>query len=449
MILDRRALMLTGASLTLPAFARAASVADRQRVLLISIDGLRPADVIARRGTQALPFLHDLMRTGSYATGVTGVTPTSTYPSHMTLLTGLLPARHGIVANMSFDPFYRNQDGWYWYYSDVTAPTLWSAARAAGLKTLNLEWPVSVGAPVDLNLPQIWRAGTPDDRKLFAALATSGLVARAEALTQLAYPIGTDLDAVTADERRAQIAARLIATERPAFTTLYFSSLDHEQHKYGPATPEAYAVLARLDAAAGAVAAAALRLDPTTLVAVVSDHGFARVTHDINLYRPLEEAALITRDAGGQVSAWDAMPWLMGGSAAIVLRHRTDAALRARVGTVLNAAMQRADSGIARIVGRAELDRLGAVPTADFLVVLGDGCKTAWVSTAPYRAPSDDHGMHGYLPDDPAMAASLFVTGHGVEAGRDLGTVPMTAIAGSLAARLGLALAPSSERLLV
>ena len=65
---------------------------------------------------------------GSYASGVVGNLPTVTYPSHVTLLTGVAPARHGIVNNTTFDPQQNNQGGWYWYASDITAPTLWDAA---------------------------------------------------------------------------------------------------------------------------------------------------------------------------------------------------------------------------------------------------------------------------------------------------------------------------------
>lgn len=446
MNLDRRSVMLAGAGLVAaPALGKPRRSRARQRVLMISIDGLRPGDVIASGGP-ALPFLHAMMRRGSYASRVIGVTPTSTYPSHTTLLSGVLPTKHGIVANQPFDPFFRNQDGWYWYYSDVTAPTLWSAARKRGLKTLNLEWPVSVGAPVDLNLPQIWRSGEADDRKLQAALTTPGLLDRIAALTGEPYSKDGSGDSVSADERRAYVAARLIAAERPDFTTAYFGSLDHEQHKYGPGTTQAYAALSRLDAAVGKFVAETLRVDPACLIALVSDHGFRQVTHDINLYRPLEEAKLIVRNAAGAVSDWRAMPWLMGGSAAIVLKDRGDAALRAQVAAVMRDTMARSGSGIAQVLDRAAMDRLGAVPSADFLVVLADGFKTAWLSTAPYHAPSDDLGMHGYLPDDPAMASSLFVMGSGVTAGRDLGVVPMTAIAGSIAQRLGISRELSAEK---
>ena len=103
-------------------------------VLLISIDGLRPADVLqARQRGLNLPNLTAFLTNGSYADGVVGVLPTLTYPSHTTLITGVSPAKHGILANTTFDPLHVNDDGWYWYAEDNKAQTLWDAAFLARL----------------------------------------------------------------------------------------------------------------------------------------------------------------------------------------------------------------------------------------------------------------------------------------------------------------------------
>jgi predicted AlkP superfamily pyrophosphatase or phosphodiesterase len=85
------------------------------------------------------------------------------------MITGVSPAKHGIFTNNTFDPFWKNFDGWYWYAEDIRVPTLWDAALGAGLVTANVHWPVSVGAKITYNLPQIWRSGHEDDRKMLSA----------------------------------------------------------------------------------------------------------------------------------------------------------------------------------------------------------------------------------------------------------------------------------------
>ena len=85
-------------------------------VLMISIDGLRPGDVLEAdaRGFKA-PVLKKLVAEGVYASGVKNALPTVTYPNHTTLITGVWPAKHGIANNPTFDPLQKNMGGWYWY----------------------------------------------------------------------------------------------------------------------------------------------------------------------------------------------------------------------------------------------------------------------------------------------------------------------------------------------
>ncbi|MDQ6636139.1 MAG: alkaline phosphatase family protein, partial [Gemmatimonadota bacterium] len=127
-------------------------------VVLISIDGLKPEYVLqADAHGLRIPNLRGLVARGAQASGVVGVVPTVTYPSHTTLVTGVAPARHGIITNNTFDPLKRNQGGWYWYASDIRVPTLWDAVMDAGRTTGNVHWPVTVGARITWNLPQYWR----------------------------------------------------------------------------------------------------------------------------------------------------------------------------------------------------------------------------------------------------------------------------------------------------
>src|SRR5262249_30701724 len=146
-------------------------------LVMISIDGLRPDYVTAADALGLkIPNLRRFIKDGAFADGVVGVIPTVTYPSHTTLITGVWPAKHGILGNTMFDPLGKNQGGWYWYAEDIKAPTLWDAARQAGMTTASIQWPVSVGARVSWNIPEMWRANTDEDAKLIRALATDGLL---------------------------------------------------------------------------------------------------------------------------------------------------------------------------------------------------------------------------------------------------------------------------------
>lgn len=412
-------------------------------LVLVSIDGLRATELRdAERKGLKLPVLRRLHREGASAT-VRGVLPTLTYPSHTTMITGVAPGRHGVLNNQTFDPTLKNQQGWYWYAEDVRVPTLWDAARAAGLSTANVHWPLSVAARgVDYNLPQIWRSGQPDDRKLLRALATPGLL---ESLEQELGPYADGIDeSIEADERRGRFAARLFELKRPRFMTVYFTGLDHVEHERGPDTAEARTVLERTDALVGHLIESLRRIDPETIVAVVSDHGFVPVARDVNLLGAFIKEGLVRIDGRGNVLSWRAKPWSAGGSAAIMLAQPEDKALKARVFAMLYKLKRQPRNGIAQIIGQPEIVHRGGPAEATFYVNFRLGYEMGIDPRAPIVRPATRRGMHGYFPGPPQMAALFLLDGPGLPRRGALGEIDMRDIAPTLASLLGASL-PAAE----
>ena len=67
----------------------------KRKVILISIDGMRP-DGFLQCGN---PFAQDMMRLGSYTLDGRTVFPSVTLPCHMSLFHSVPPERHGITTN--------------------------------------------------------------------------------------------------------------------------------------------------------------------------------------------------------------------------------------------------------------------------------------------------------------------------------------------------------------
>ncbi len=440
-------LVLAVAVLVVVGGAAAQPAVQSPLLLMISIDGLRP-DHVTAADTLGLkiPNLRRFLSDGAYAEGVQGVIPTVTYPSHTTLITGVWPARHGIHANVVFDPLKENQSGWYWYAEDIRVPTLWDAASRAGLSTASVQWPVSVGARVTWNIPEFWRAGTPDDAKLLRAVSTPGLLAELEADLG-PYPRALTVES---DEQRGRFAARILERKRPNLLTLHLIALDHAEHVSGPGSPESLAALERLDAVIGTLRATAEAAAPgRAYVTIVSDHGFARTTMRLNLLSEFKRAGLLTASGAGKVTAWQAMPWTAGGSIAIMLKDPADAATREKVRALLDRLAADPAHGIDRVLDAAALRDRGGFPEAAFVV----GLKPEWHAggslDGPLTGTATVGGMHGHLPDLPDMRASFFLVGPGVPAGKSLGLIDMRDIATTLARRLDLPLASAEGKVLL
>jgi predicted AlkP superfamily pyrophosphatase or phosphodiesterase len=418
-------------------------------LVMISVDGMRPdyiteADAHGARVANLRRFLKE----GTYAEGVAGVVPTVTYPSHTTLVTGVWPAKHGIFANTTFDPLQQNNQGWYWYTEDIRVPTLWDAAAAAGRTTASIQWPVTVGAHITWNLPEFWRASTPDDAKLLRAVSTRGLLEEARA--ELGeYRGGIDTSA-QADESRGRYTEWILEKKHPAFLTLHLSALDHIEHETGPFSAESIAVLEIIDATIGKIRETAERLAPgRAYVAVVSDHGFVRTDAQLNLFPLFCQAKLITLNEKGKITDWKAMPWVTGGSAAIVLKDSNDAATLTQVRELLAKVASDPTNGIDRILEAEELHKGGGYPPASFFVGLKPGWRTGATADGPVLSKTKVGGTHGGLPDLVDLRAAFFLVGPGVPAGRSLGVIDMRDVAPTLAHEVGLSLPSADGKILL
>lgn len=413
-------------------------------LVVISVDGLRPDYVTAADAHGAkIPTLRRFLKEGTYADGVTGVVPTVTYPSHTTLVTGVWPAKHGIFANTTFDPLQKNYQGWYWYAEDIRVPTLWDAAAQAGRTTASIQWPVTVGAKINWDIPEVWRAGTPEDSKLVHALSTPGLLEEARpAIGEYRGGIDTSLEG---DEVRGQYAVWILERKKPGLLTLHLTALDHIQHETGPFSTEAVRVLEGIDTIIGKVWAEAELVSPQrAYIAVVSDHGFAKYDQQLNLFPAFIEAKLITVDEKGKITDWKAMPWETGGSAAIVLKDSKDQATAEAVRDLLKRLTADSANGIDRVLEADELHQRGGYPPASFFVSLKPGWRTGAALTGPVVSKIKPGGTHGELPDLPDLRAAFFLVGPHVPGGKDLGLIDMRDIAPTLAKEAGLSL-PSAE----
>jgi predicted AlkP superfamily pyrophosphatase or phosphodiesterase len=426
------------------------SVVSAAPLVVISIDGLQPSYVTqADKYGLKVPVLRSFMRDGTYASGVNGVLPTVTYPSHTTLLTGVTPAEHGISTNLAFDPLNTNQEGWNWYATDIKVPTLWSATADAKLTSASISWPVTIGEThVTWLLPEYWRASNADDLKAMRPLARPlGLQESLE--RELGPYIDGNTDTIPGDEIRTRFTVQLLKEKHPDFLAVHLIALDETEHEDGPFQTTAFATLESLDAMIGKIRESALAVNPKTIVAVVSDHGFAATHSIVNLRVPLVAAGLIRlkpaiTDRPARVESWDAQVWPSGGVAAIVLRDRKDAKVRQQVDALLSKLQSDPHNGIARVLSGDEAHKLGGFPEADWVVDCAPGFYAGITYRGEVVAPAPSKGMHGYVPGKDEMHASFFMQGAGVGK-HALGVIDMRQIAPTFARILGVKLPAATQ----
>lgn len=412
-----------------------------RHVVLISIDGMRPASYLEAAPAQ-IPTLRALKASGAWASGMVGVLPSVTYPSHTTMITGVPPSAHGIENNTVVDPDGRSNGAWYWYARDIKVPTLPGLLRASGHTAAAVSWPVTVGMELDYNVPEHFRSRHPEALSMLRALSTPrNLIDLYESSrpTPLPWP--------ATDAERTGLAAYIIRTFRPTFTMLHIFDNDSASHDHGPDSPQALAALEASDGhvkeVLDALAEAGIR-DRTDVV-IVSDHGFLPLETQVQPNFTFKQAGLIRVNERGVITGWDAYLKSAGGAGFVYLSRPEDAAVAAKVRGLLGELAADPANGIDRIWSREDLDRVGAAPRATFGVTMKPKFYMGAAHTA-LRQPTTGKGGHGFDPAMPALHASLILSGPGVAKKGDLGIVRMTQIAPTIASWYGVRLVESADR---
>ena len=199
------------------------------RVLILSIDGLRPDAIYAA----PMPNLIALMQNSAYTLNAQTVYRSVTLISHASMLTGVCPSKHGVDWND-----YIPSRGY------AIGTDLFDLAHAAGLQTV-----MYVGK---------------------------------EKLRQITEPQSTDIFTYVND-RDLVVAQRLIDDFPQDFGLLFvhFPLVDGMGHSYGWMSPQQLSVAFRADEALGNILAEldVRGLRDETLIIITADHGGHDATH--------------------------------------------------------------------------------------------------------------------------------------------------------------------------
>ncbi|HLY09961.1 MAG TPA: ectonucleotide pyrophosphatase/phosphodiesterase [Planctomycetota bacterium] len=405
-----------------------------EHVVIVSIDGLRPSFY---GDADMAPTLTAMAAGGARAGAVESVYPSSTYPAHATIVTGVRPAKHGIQANTTWSDQGSTRN-WYWYAQDLRARTLWQAAREKGLKVAITYWPTTVGAEASLVLGEIWDPEGKDTVRRLASAATPGLLA------ELALGVGIPQEKIAEDRAAidafvSRAAAYVFKKYRPNLQLVHLLNVDEVQHQAGPDSPLVRNAVRVQDGNVGRIRKAIEEsgIGPRTALFIVGDHGFTAISRNVGPNTLFRDAGLL-EEANGTIRSWRAITRSSGGSASIYVKDAKDLA---RVKAVLLGGAGVEGAAAYRLLERPELDLLGYNPDAAFALEPADG-----VAVTERLGPSTPSvkGNHGQLPTRPGLETGFIAEGAGIRPGVLIERMKLIDIAPSVAALLGLDL-PGAE----
>lgn len=419
-------------------------------VILISVDGL--ANFYYDDPRADMPTLRRLAREGARASGMVCSFPTVTWPNHTTLVTGVPPAKHGVLANNYLD----RKDGasvplipdpLFDKTEIVKSPTIYDVAHQAGLTTAAVIWPATRNAPtLNWTVPDMFEAD---------AWPKYGTRSWLEELREAGLPIEKQnawckesSGGVQRDWLYARMAAHVLKHHAPNVLLVHLVEVDHVEHRFGPRTPEAYWSVSYADDRVRDIVEAveASRFKDRTTIFVASDHGFFGVRKDIRPNVLLRKAGLI-QDQRKTVFCLS-----QGGACGVYIlddgqRVELTARLRKELAGI---------EGVAAVYGEEQFGELGQATRAtdprapDLWLAAQDGY--AFVDARDgdevVVAKAAPNGTHGYLPDQPDLWGTLIMHGHGVKSGVDLGKISNLDVAPTMARILGLEMPTADGRVL-
>ncbi len=430
---------------------RRVNCAEDRHVVLISVDGL--PGYLLDDPQVSMPTIREIARRGAVLTkGMSVSNPSVTWPNHTTLVTGVHPARHGVlfngIAERSAPGFPVQVNGRHDKAELVAASTLFEIAHRARLRTAAINWPCTRGmAEIDLNwpdVPEAWQHTTP---QLKSEMLETQLVSPEQNQQMEKLPV------LIRDRLWTEAACHAIRQHKPHLLMLHLLNLDSTHHKYGPKTPAGYTAVAYADTCIERVVEAIedAGLRDRTVIFVVADHGFMAIPKTILPNVALRRAGLLTVE-GTRMSSARVHVIPEGGIGMVYLTVPEKSAEDRQTVRELFSKHE----GIAEIIeadqyAKYHLPQPSDNPRmADMILVGKDGFGFAATATGEDQIVTSTAtlGTHGFLSTHPNMNAFCAAAGVGIRTGATRETASNVDIAPTIARLLNLDLPEVDGRVL-
>ncbi len=399
------------------------------------------------------PNMKELLKDASYSTQVSSVYPSITYPAHTSIVTGHYPGTHGIVNNLKLQPLMDNPD-WFWKIKDVRKPTFYEEAEKNGIRTAALLWPVTGGAHISYNLPEIL-PNRPWQNQISVSMRNGTVPYELDLNSRFGYL----RDGVKQPQLDNFVQLSMLYTIRryhPQLMLVHLTDADTNRHLYGVDSPEAKEALKRHDKRIGELIEVLKEegIYEKTALFILGDHSQMDVQHVLYPNYWLKEKGLLeVRD--GKIKSFQAYAHNCDGSCYIYARKGLKKEVRQQIVQAVRELKEMFPEAVERIYTRREAEQMGADGACACMMEAGKGwyflnemdVLTAEADQNSGR-PHMMKGTHGFHPDRPNYQTIFIAAGCGIRKNINIGRMSLVDEGPTIAARLGISLGETAGRTL-
>lgn len=240
-----------------------------------------------------------------------------------------------MVHNTLLQPERMESPDWYWKRRYIQGKTIYDAAKEKGLKTATFLWPVTAGAKIDYNIPEIF-ANRKWDNQVLVSLRSGSVKLQAEVFARYGK-LMHGIEQPHLDNFLHEAVKYTLKKYEPDLSMIHYVDLDGMRHHYGHDSKQALMALKRHDKRLSELMEL-MKGEPVTWV-MLGDHSSLDEAKAVRLNRILARRGFLDEERG-RVLQYRALAQGADGSAYVYAAPQMSADEREKLAAEVRSALE-------------------------------------------------------------------------------------------------------------
>lgn len=396
-----------------------------KKFIIISFDAV---DVNDFKVLKEFKNFKRLIENSSYSDKVESVYPSLTYPAHVSISTGKLPNKHGIINNIQIQPKRQSPD-WFWQQKYIKSKTIYDAAFSKGLRTCAILWPVTgKSKTLNINVPEIF-PNRPWQNQVMVSALNGSLLTQLK-LNNMFGHLRKGIEQPYLDNFTFESFKYILKNDLADFFLIHLTDVDTQKHHFGTKSKEVQEALKRQDQKLGElfdILDSNKIFNDSTIIAL-GDHSFKDAHSVIKLNKFFLENGYQKTNSKNEITSWNVYSNFCDGSCYIYFNNKSYQ-FKNEVITKLEKFSKENNNCIKNIYSNEESKNFGGDNDCDFMLEAKDGYYFINSIEGPVIEKTlgkYDVATHGYFPKEDSYKTFFILSSPNIQKNNYIGSMHLT-----------------------